>query len=226
MMTMLQTEQDERKDVRIVVGNVILKGHLVIPHDADSMIIFSYGSGRRSFCQSHNFVAAELNKKKMATLLIDLLTPAEGFSYENRFNIDVLKERLVKVTAWVRSLPGLERFSIGYFGTGTGAASALRAAAELKDEIAAVVLRSGRPDLAEPDLYKVESPVLLLVGSLDSDLIQLNHLAFERLHSEKKLEFVEDATHLFEEPGKLEEAMKQTTEWFEKYLVNNKLIHA
>jgi dienelactone hydrolase len=209
------------KEVRIPLGEIILEGHFTVPENASSLVIFSHGSGSSRLSPRNNYVAGILNKKKIATLLTDLLTQKEDSTYENRFDIDLLKDRLVNVTTWVRSLSGFEKINIGYFGASTGAASAIKASVELKNEIKAIVSRGGRPDLAEDSLAKVLSPTLLIVGSLDQEVLQLNKIAFGMLRCEKKLEIVVGATHLFEEPGKLEETAILAYSWFDKFLNEN-----
>jgi putative phosphoribosyl transferase len=161
-----------------------------------------------------------LNKEKIATLLIDLLTENEDRVYENRFNIDLITERLVSVTTHIRQLHELKNYTTGYFGASTGAASALNAAARLDDTIHAVVSRGGRPDLCK-SLPRVKAPSLFIVGSLDEQVIELNRMAFALLHCEKKMEIIEGASHLFEEPGKLDEVAAMATQWFKKYLFHH-----
>lgn len=163
-------------------------------------------------------VAEILRKSRVATLLFDLLTEEEDLIYENRFNIELLTERLMVATKWIKKQPYLNDLKIGYFGASTGAASALKAAARLGSEIRAVVSRGGRPDLAVDEIAKVKSPVLLIVGENDPEVIELNQQAYEVLSTTKKLEIVPGATHLFEEPGTLEKAAELASDWFEKHL--------
>jgi dienelactone hydrolase len=160
-------------------------------------------------------VAVVLQQAGMGTLLFDLLTPEEDAVYANRFDIDLLTERLIAVTEWASHADETENLDIGYFGASTGAASALNAAAALGEAIKAVVSRGGRPDLSMPVLHKVVSPVLLIVGGLDGPVIGMNKSAFEKLHCEKALRIVEGATHLFAEPGKLEEVARLSIGWFD-----------
>jgi putative phosphoribosyl transferase len=207
------------KEIRIPVGKDIeLHGNLNIPSGAVAFVIFSHGSGSSRFSPRNNHVAEILNKAKIATLLTDLLTDKEDAVYENRFDIDLITKRLVAVTSHMHQIPGLQDLKIGYFGASTGAASALKAAALLGDTIQAVVSRGGRPDLAKESLTEVKAPVLLIVGSLDDGVIDLNTNAFETIRSSKKLEIVEGATHLFEEPGKLDVVAELACEWFKKHL--------
>jgi pimeloyl-ACP methyl ester carboxylesterase len=209
-------------EISVPIGNLTLKGNLNIPDKTNSIIIFSHGSGSSRFSTRNNYVAGILNKEKITTLLIDLLTESEDSIYENRFNIDLLTERLIAVTSHVRQLPELGNLVIGYFGASTGAASALKAAARLKDTINAVVSRGGRPDLAKSALAEVKAPTLLIVGSLDEEVIELNEQAYSLLNCEKKLEIVDGASHLFEESGKLDEVARLATDWFKNHLLNLK----
>ena len=205
------------KEVAIPVGPVKLGGFLVVPEDAKAVIAFAHGSGSSRFSPRNTYVARVLQKSGFATLLFDLLTKEEDLVYENRFNIDLLAQRLAGATAWLRSQPEVEGKPIGYFGASTGAAAALRAAAE-DPEIYAVVSRGGRPDLVLPYLPKVRAPTLLIVGGLDWVVLTLNEKAMEYLRCEKKLVVVPGASHLFEEPGKLDEVARLATEWFLKHV--------
>ena len=204
------------KEVSIPVGKVSVQGELIIPLKAKAIIIFSHGSGSSRFSKRNQMVAKYLNEKNFGTLLFDLLTE-EDQHYQNRFNIDLLTKRLAGATEWLEELPAAKDCRIGYFGASTGAASALKAAAILP-HINAVVSRGGRPDLAMDVLKNVEAPTLLIVGSLDYDVLQLNREAYKQLSGEKKLEVVEGVTHLFEEPGKMENVSELAGNWFEKYL--------
>ena len=210
------------EEIKIPVTGIQLEGNLVMPPESDSIVIFSHGSGSSRFSPRNNYVAKMLQQAHIATLLIDLLTKEEDSIYENRFNIDLLTKRLVEVTAYMQRDPGLVKHKFGYFGASTGAASALRAAAKLNRQIHAVVSRGGRPDLAGPVLRFVTSPVLLIVGSLDGEVIQLNEMALNQLTCEKKMEIVKGATHLFEEPGKLGEVAGLASAWFKKCFAENK----
>jgi len=205
-----------QEEVRIPVDNITLQGELIIPPKAKAIIIFSHGSGSSRFSRRNQQVAKYLQEKDFGTLLFDLLTEEEDENYYNRFNIDLLSKRLIGATEWIEKLAA-KNCSLGFFGASTGAASALKAAAVLP-QIHAVVSRGGRPDLAMADLHNVEGPTLLIVGSLDYDVLQLNKEAFIQLKCEKKLEVVEGATHLFEEPGKMEIVSRLAGNWFEKYL--------
>ncbi|MBK9013956.1 MAG: dienelactone hydrolase family protein [Saprospiraceae bacterium] len=205
--------------VSIPVGGVTLDAYITVPDNPKGVVLFSHGSGSSRQSPRNRFVAEVLNEKGMATLLADLLTEEEDSFYETRFDIKLLTERLVGITRWAIEQPMLEGLGMGYFGASTGAASALRAAAFLKDGIQAVVSRGGRPDLAEDALPSVNAPTLLIVGSLDGPVIEMNRAAYKAMHCQKKLEIVEGATHLFEEPGKLDEVARLATQWFERYLV-------
>ncbi len=205
------------KEVSIPVGKVILKGEVVIPLKATAIIIFSHGSGSSRFSPRNQMVAKYLHAKNFGTLLLDLLTEEEDQHYHNRFDIDLLTKRLAGATEWLEELPAAKNCRIGYFGASTGAASALKAAA-IMPNIAAIVSRGGRPDMAMEELHLVEAPVLLIVGGLDYDVLQLNKEAYIQLEGEKKFEVIEGATHLFEEPGAMEQVCERAAAWFEKYL--------
>jgi putative phosphoribosyl transferase len=209
-------------EMKIPVGNVTVEGTLTLPSGAKGVVLFAHGSGSSRFSTRNQYVAKEFNKAKIATFLFDLLTPEEEetdiVTAEYRFNINLLAERLIGATRWLRNDPQTKKLAFGYFGASTGAAAALIAAAKLPKEIMAVVSRGGRPDLAEKYLRNVVAPTLLLVGGLDTEVIELNREAMEQMTAEKKLEIVPGATHLFEEAGKLEEVAKFSSAWFLKYL--------
>jgi len=204
-------------EVTIPVGKIMLHGELVIPLKAEAIIIFSHGSGSSRFSPRNQMVAKYLHKKNFGTLLFDLLTEEEDQQYHNRFDIELLTKRLAGATKWLERLPAAKDSRIGFFGASTGAASALKAAAYLPD-IGAVVSRGGRPDLAMDNLPDVEAPALLIVGSLDYDVLKLNQAAYMQLECEKKLEVIEGATHLFEEQGMMEKVCEIAANWFEKHL--------
>ena len=203
--------------VSIPLDKIALKGDLFVPADANAIVIFSHGSGSSRFSKRNQAVATYLHQRKFGTLLLDLLTEEEDKNYANRFNIDLLTRRLVGATRWLKEIPVGNNASVGYFGASTGAASALKAASTLP-QIQAVVSRGGRPDLAKAELDQINAPTLLIVGSLDHEVLQLNKEAFMQLKCRKRLEVVEGATHLFEEPGKMEIVSKLAANWFEKYL--------
>ena len=200
------------------MDRITLQGELYLPAECHGIIIFSHGSGSSRFSVRNRHVAEYLHKKNFGTLLFDLLTEQEDQYYQNRFNIDMLTGRLVGATMWLETMPEAKNKPLGLFGASTGAASALQAAARLP-EVRAVVSRGGRPDLASiNDLQKVEVPTLLIVGSLDDDVLQLNKLAYLQMKCDKKIELVYGATHLFEEPGKMEMVAELAGNWFEKHL--------
>ncbi|HUW24140.1 MAG TPA: alpha/beta hydrolase [Patescibacteria group bacterium] len=205
--------------VSLPLEGITLKGNLVVPPKARGIVVFSHGGGSGRFSPRNNFVAGTLNRIETATLLLDLLTEEEDLIYENRFNINLLTQRLMSAVDWVQREPALANLAIGFFGASTGAASALRAAATLgSEEIAAVVSRGGRADLAWKVLDQVLSPTLLIVGGEDVGVVELNQEAYEKIPAKKKLAIIPGATHLFEEPGALEEVSRLAREWFEKYL--------
>jgi len=206
------------KLVAIPIDTIALAGNLVIPEGARGLVVFAHGSGSSRFSPRNTFVANTLNQAGIATLLIDLLTEEEDEVYETRFNISLLTERLVAVAGWLGGQSETKDLKIGFFGASTGAAAALCAAAVFDSPVRAVVSRGGRPDLADKDLEEVSVPTLLIVGGEDREVIALNEYAFEKLSCKKKLEIVPGATHLFEEPGTLEEVARLATAWFKKYL--------
>ncbi|MGZ3920848.1 MAG: dienelactone hydrolase family protein [Bacteroidia bacterium] len=199
--------------------NIALRGNLNVPSDPAAFVIFSHGSGSSRFSTRNRQVAETLNSHNIATLLTDLLTEEEDRIYENRFNINLLTDRLVAVTDYSSKLSDMKNLNVGYFGASTGAASALKASARIPELIQAVVSRGGRPDLAADSLSKVKAPTLLIVGGLDTDVITLNKEAYSKLNCEKDLRIVKGATHLFEEPNKLNEVADLAVDWFNKHLV-------
>ena len=205
-------------EVIITVGNTPLEGQLVIPEEATGLVIFSHGSGSSRLSPRNKMVADYLQRKNLGTLLFDLLTKKEDEDYHTRFNIDLLTERLIGAALWLHDQLYAEELKLAFFGASTGAASALRAAAVLP-QITAVVSRGGRPDLAMPVLKKVQAPTLLLVGSRDPEVLKLNELAYAQLECEKKLQVIEGATHLFEEPGTMDEVCEYAGEWFRKHMI-------
>ena len=206
--------------VHIQAGKAQFEGNLALPDGARGVVLFAHGSGSSRFSPRNNFVAAELFHAGVGSLLIDLLTPAEDANYETRFDIPLLTKRLTATTAWLQKYPSTQALKIGYFGASTGAAAALQAAAEAGNKIAAVVSRGGRPDLAGAQfLARVSAPTLLIVGGDDDVVIQLNEQAYTELHCMKELVIVPGATHLFEEPGTLEQVARHAAAWFNRYLV-------
>jgi len=201
------------------VDQVLLEGMLELPAKAAGLVLFAHGSGSSRHSPRNNFVARVLRESGLGTLLMDLLTPQEDRDYQARFDIDLLTRRLLQATHWVRQNPETTTLPIGYFGASTGAAAALRAAAAMGDEARAVVSRGGRPDLAgQHDLAKVRSPTLLLVGGLDTDVLELNQAAYALLSCPKKLSVVPGATHLFEEADTLAQVASQAAAWFGQHL--------
>jgi len=206
------------QQIHLPIDSLALEGDLVVPEGALGIVIFSHGSGSGRFSPRNNFVAKVLQEHNLATLLLDLLTPQEDEVYENRFNIDLLTDRLLLAINWVKKSPETQKLKIELFGASTGAASALRAAAFLGPQVAAIVSRGGRPDLALEVLDKIQSPVLFIVGGNDELILELNQEALEKIPAEKKLEIIPGATHLFEEPGALEEVARLAANWFKQYL--------
>ena len=218
-MNKTSTEKNQiNQIVHIPADGVKLEGALVIPREAQGIVLFAHGSGSSRHSPRNNFVAQVLQSAGMGTLLMDLLTPREDATYETRFDIDLLTRRLECATQWLVDQPPSASLDIGYFGASTGAAAALQAAATLGPPIGAVVSRGGRPDLAMSALDRVQSPTLLIVGGLDDIVIDLNRQAYEKLTAEKHLAIVPGATHLFEEPGTLQEAARLAADWFKRYL--------
>jgi len=205
-------------EVIIPAGKVSLPGTATLPDGAAGIVAFAHGSGSSRHSPRNRYVADVLHEHRIATLLFDLLTPHEDQTYETRFDIDLLTERLLAAVAWLEGNKDTKGMKIGCFGASTGAAAALQAAAK-HPGIAAVVSRGGRPDLAGPQaLTLVRAPTLLIVGGWDDGVIDLNRQAYDLLRCEKQLEIVPGATHLFEEPGTLELAAEHAARWFEKHL--------
>jgi len=209
-------------EVQIPVGHAVLFGNLTIPENAVALVLFAHGSGSSRHSPRNQFVARTINRCGLGTLLFDLLTPEEEtldiHTREHRFNIRLLAERLVRATKWARQHEETRDLHIGYFGSSTGGAAALVAAAEFPQDIGAVVSRGGRPDLAGDALPKVQAPTLLIVGGNDDVVIELNEMARDRMRCEVKLEIIPGATHLFEEPGALEQVAKLASDWFVKHI--------
>jgi len=206
------------KEVEIKLDDIHLKGNLRLADFSKGIIIFSHGSGSSRLSVRNNYVANLLLKTGFSSLLFDLLTPEEDTVYENRFDIELLTERLLKATKWVRNQEATQHLPIGYFGASTGAASALRAAAKMSKTVKAVVSRGGRPDLALRILSSVNTPTLLIVGGNDYPVIELNNQAKARINGICELKIIEGASHLFSEPGKLEVVAKLSSQWFDAYL--------
>ncbi len=207
-----------RRAVDIPVESVVLAGDLAIPPVTTALAIFAHGSGSSRRSPRNSYVASVLQSASMATLLFDLLTEAEDMDYEMRFDVELLTGRLEEVTLWTQAQSDFSGLPVGYFGASTGAAAALGAAADLPDRIGAVVSRGGRPDLTPRDLALVKAPTLLIVGGFDEGEIALNEKAYSAITAERELQIVPGATHLFEEPGALEEVARLASEWFAKHL--------
>lgn len=204
--------------VHIPADSVSLEGVLTIPTGAPGVVAFAHGSGSSRHSPRNLFVAQELQTARLGTLLFDLLTKEEDVAYETHFDIELLTRRLIAATHWLQAQPVTTTLSIGYFGASTGAAAALRAAATLGAEIKAVVSRGGRPDLAQSALEHVQAPTLLIVGGKDDVVIELNQRAHAHVKAAKRLVIVPGASHLFEEPGTLQEVAREACQWFTYYL--------
>jgi putative phosphoribosyl transferase len=209
-------------EAQIPAGRAVLSGNLTIPENAMALVLFAHGSGSSRLSPRNQFVARTLNRAGLGTLLFDLLTPEEEaldiYTREHRFNIGLLAERLVHATNWARQQKETRDQRIGYFGSSTGGAAALVAAAELPQDVGAVVSRGGRPDLAGDALPKVQAPTLLIVGGNDDIVIELNEMARNQMRCAVKLEIIPGATHLFEEAGALEQVAKLASDWFSLHL--------
>lgn len=207
-----------QKDVVIGAGRGALRGILGLPDAPKGIVLFAHGSGSGRLSTRNQFVAKKMQEHNLATLLMDLLTEEEDAIDERtrqyRFDIDLLAERLIGATNWLASQDELKALPVLYFGASTGAAAALVAAGELGDVVKAVVSRGGRPDLANSALNSVVSPILLIVGGNDFGVIELNRQAYQALQCKKGLEIVKGATHLFEEPGALDEVSRLAANWF------------
>ncbi len=205
-------------EVTMAAGPVTLAGHLTIPEHSTGIVVFAHGSGSSRHSPRNRYVAEVLNKAGLATLLFDLLTPAEERNRANVFDIDLLAGRLVDVTRWLAGRPDTAPLPVGYFGASTGAGAALAAAADSRTEVGAVVSRGGRPDLAGRALANVVAPTLLVVGGRDDVVLELNRRAQAAMPGKCQLTVVPGATHLFEEPGTLEQAAKLACDWFVDHL--------
>ena len=218
MKTTLSTDE---RPVRVDAGRVTLEGDLSVPPHARAVVLFAHGSGSSRFSSRNKRVAAFFNDSAFATLLIDLLTPNEdeidARTREYRFDIGRLAERLIGAVEWLAHEPATAKLPVALFGASTGGGAALVAAAEIPDRVAAVVSRGGRPDLAGPALARVRAPTLLIVGGDDEAVIELNRAALAQLTAPARLEVVPGATHLFEEPGALDEVARHAAAWIESY---------
>jgi putative phosphoribosyl transferase len=209
-------------EVTIQLKGVKLGGELHLPPDAVGLVLFAHGSGSSRFSPRNQFVARRFRENRLGTLLFDLLTAeeeqAEAYTRHFRFNIPFLSGRLVGATRWALDRATARDINVGYFGSSTGAAAALMAAGELRETISAVVSRGGRPDLATDALEHVAAPTLLIVGGEDASILPLNEDSLDRLQCEKALRIIPNATHLFEEPGALEQVAEMAAEWFASHL--------
>lgn len=223
----MKNEDNKSKEhvVHISASNARLEGSLIIPENARGIVLFAHGSGSSRFSPRNQYVAHYLNDRGLATLLIDLLTAEEDAideeTREFRFDIELLAKRLIEVSKWLEKDARTTSLPIGYFGSSTGAAAALIAAADMGPAVSAVVSRGGRPDLAAEHLSHVRAATLLIVGGDDTVVIGLNEEAYQLLQCEKKLEIVPRATHLFEEHGALEEVARLASGWFAGHLITN-----
>jgi putative phosphoribosyl transferase len=212
----------QEREVRVSAGPVTLEGSLGIPNSAGGVVLFAHGSGSGRHSPRNRYVARVLREANLATLLIDLLTEDEEEvdlrTTRLRFDIGLLARRLVGATDWLVQNPDTEQLRIGYLGASTGAGAALVAAAERPDEVGAIVSRGGRPDLAGDALPLVKAPTLLIVGGNDEPVIGMNEEALARMRAVKRLQIVPGASHLFEEPGALEEVARLATVWFARHL--------
>jgi dienelactone hydrolase len=212
--------RSESREVEIRSGQVSLSGDLSIPGSTTGVVLFAHGSGSSRHSPRNQFVARTIRNAGLGTLLFDLLTREEEaidiHTRHLRFDIELLAERLVNATYWLKG--EFDHLHVGYFGSSTGAAAALVAAAELGEIVGAVVSRGGRPDLAADSLPLVKAPTLLIIGGLDYPVIKMNQTAYAQLRCEKEVEIVPGATHLFEEPGTLEKVAQLAADWFHKHL--------
>jgi putative phosphoribosyl transferase len=215
------SDENTSKLVHIPADSVVLEGDLDIPRGAQALVIFAHGSGSSRHSKRNKYVAQILREAGLGTLLFDLLTREEDTIYENRFDIPLLARRLLAATHWVREQQLAKKLKVGYFGASTGAAAALVAAAEPGTEIGAIVSRGGRPDLAERALKHVQAPTLFIVGGDDYIVIELNQQAYNLMEAEKELRIIPGASHLFEEPGTLEQVSRLASEWFRKHLLSS-----
>lgn len=217
-----QQQDNSERLVQVSAGSVTLEGVLAIPPAAQGIVLFAHGSGSSRHSPRNGYVSQVLREYGLATLLMDLLTAAEeevdALTAQLRFDIELLARRVVGATDWLSQYPETRHLKIGYFGASTGAAAALVAASERPGVVAAVVSRGGRPDLAMSVLARVNAPTLLIVGGYDTSVIAMNRQALAQLRVEKRLDIVPGATHLFEEPGTLEQVAHLASEWFIQHL--------
>jgi len=216
------SKENEEKQVKISIDKVTLEGNLVIPKDAEGLVLFAHGSGSSRFSPRNRFVAKVLNQAGLATLLMDLLTKEEEAidmrTGHLRFDVELLSNRIISTTEWLKRKETTKDLALGYFGSSTGAGAALIAAAKLPYDVHPVVSRGGRSDLASAYLPKVKAPTLFIVGGNDIAVIEINKESLEHIPAEKKLEIIPGASHLFEEPGALEKVAELASDWFVKHL--------
>jgi dienelactone hydrolase len=221
-MDSAQSRPADEREVRVITAGVELTGCLAAPAGARGVVLFAHGSGSSRHSPRNQYVARVLRQSGLGTLLMDLLTVDEEsvdqYTRHLRFDIELLAMRLIAATDWLTQSPQTRELPVGYFGASTGAGAALMAAAERPDVVRAVVSRGGRPDLAGPALLRVHAPTLLIVGGNDAPVIDLNQRALDLLEGERELRIVAGATHLFEEPGALEEVARLAADWFTRHL--------
>jgi putative phosphoribosyl transferase len=213
-----RSTMNPQRAVRIPLDKLALEGDLALPEQATGVVLFAHGSGSGRFSPRNQFVARELQKAGLGTLLIDLLTDSEANDRAKVFDIKLLADRLHEAANWLAREPATSSLTLGLFGASTGGGAALVCAAQHPEMVKAVVSRGGRPDLAGPYLPTVQAPTLLIVGGWDGPVIGLNERALAALRCPKQLVIVPEATHLFEEPGKLEEVARLARDWFTKHL--------
>lgn len=225
-MTVNKNDSALKHEIEIPVApNVTIQADLCVPENAASLVLFAHGSGSSRFSERNRYVASVLESKGFATLMIDLLTKTEDltdmYTAQYRFDIPLLTKRVIASTQWAQFYQQTSKLQIGYFGASTGAAAALIASASMKDTIRAVVSRGGRADMADNALPDISSPVLLIVGGSDTQVIQLNRYALDKLSCKKKLEIVPHAGHLFQEQGALEKVAHLACDWFVDNMSSN-----
>jgi len=203
--------------IEIKLRSVKLNGTFFRYFGSKKLVIFAHGSGSSRLSPRNIAVAKYFLTRKISSFLFDLLTEDEDKLYQKRFEINMITNRLIEVTRWLKNQKNTKKLEFGYFGSSTGAAAALKASIKLSEEIKAMVSRGGRPDLIILNLPKIKVPTLLIVGELDDEVLELNKKAYKSLGGIKKLEIVPGATHLFEEPGKIERVSKLAADWFDKY---------
>lgn len=221
-MTNAMLSNHQESEISVKVNSSALKGNLVVPNQAQGVVLFAHGSGSSRFSPRNRHVAQTLQQSGLATLLIDLLTTGEEkkdrHTKQFRFNIGLLAERLVDTTKWLKENPTTKNLKIGYFGASTGSAAALLAAVDYPEAVSAIVSRGGRPDLVGSALTRVKAPTLLIVGGDDFPTVEMNQKAFSHLWSKKEIVIIPEATHLFEEAGALDEVARLASQWFHRYL--------